>query len=240
VRDFEKDPDSEPRRRQQFADDYAFRFRSGMHRGGKPIAISEWRVTTGDRDVAETVAHLYGGKVEYWETSKEDYLEVLTSASKIQIVIDGPQAILERNILWGRNGPLHECDGQYLLNPEKDAGKECGCPYQIAERKALARSQRGPSPHTSVTFRLAADYNLGLGTFASTSWHLLEELHDLRKDIERAGGKVLCEMSLESVMFTPKAGPWAGRDVEYHKPVIKVLRGSSLPSGTPCGLPSTT
>ena len=40
ARIFETDPDSKPRRRQQFADDYAFRFRSGMQRGGKPVAIS--------------------------------------------------------------------------------------------------------------------------------------------------------------------------------------------------------
>lgn len=206
--------------REPFPDDgYAFRFRSGMQRGGKPISLSDWRVTTGDREVAKTVAQLYGGKVEYWETSKEDYLEVITTANKVQIVIDGPQAIKDRRILWGRNGPIHECDGVYFLSPEKDAGKPCGCPSLLADRKAAARSQRGPAPHTSVTFRLADCYDLGLGTFSSTSWDLLTVLHEVRDDIERIGGEVLCELSLELVQFTTKAG----RRVEYRRAVIRAI-----------------
>lgn len=220
VRIFETDPDSKPKPRRQFADDYAFRFRSGQQIGGKPVSLSEWRVTTGDPEVAATVAQLYGGKVEEWETSKEDFLEVLTEANKVQIVIDGPGAIRDRLILWGRNGPIHECDGVYFLSPEEDAGKECGCPSLLAERKAQARSQRGPAPHTSVTFRLADDYDLGLGTFSSTSWDLLTVLHEVRNELEKVGGEVLCELFLELVSYTTKAG----RAVEYRKPVIKILK----------------
>ncbi|MCW2888170.1 MAG: hypothetical protein JWL58_5032 [Streptosporangiaceae bacterium] len=219
VRIFDTDPDSRPKPRRQFADDYAFRFRSGMQRSGKPISLSKWRVTTGDREVADVVAHHLGGKAEEWETSKEDYLEVLTSANAVQIVIDGPQAIRDRLILWGRNGPIHECDGVYFLSPEEDAGKECGCPSLLAERKAAARSSRGPAPHTSVTFRLAECYDLGLGTFSSTSWDFLPDLHNVRNELERIGGKVLCELSLELVKYTTEAG----RNVEYRKPVIRDL-----------------
>jgi hypothetical protein len=185
-------------------------------------------VTTGDREVANTVAQLYGGGVKEWETSREDYLEVLTSADKVLIVIDGPQAIRDRLILWGRNGPIHECDGVYFLSPEEDAGKECGCPSLLAERKASARSQRGPAPHTSVTFRLAECYDLGLGTFSSTSWDLLTVLHEVRNDLERVGGEVLCELSLELVRTVTKAG----HPVHYRKPVVRMIEPwSDLASG---------
>lgn len=185
-------------------------------------------MTTGDREVADAVAHHLGGKVEEWETSKEDYLEVLTTANAVQIVIDGPQAIRDRFILWGRKGPIHECDGVYFLSPEKDAGKECGCPSLLAERKAHARSQRGPSPHMSVTFRLAECYDLGLGTFSSTSWDLPPNLHEVRNDLERIGGEVLCELSLELVSYVTKAG----RAVEYRKPVVRTIEPwSDLASG---------
>lgn len=223
VRIFETDPDSKPRPKRQFSNDYAFRFRSGMQVDGKPVSLSEWRVTSGDPEVAASVAQLLGGTPAEWETSKEDHLEVLTNATAVQIVIDGPQAIRDRLILWGRNGPIHECDGVYFLSPEEDAGKECGCPSLLAERKALARSQRGPAPHTSVTFRLAEDYDLGLGSFASTSWDLLTVLHEVRNELEDIGGEVLCELSLELVKYTTKAG----RNVEYRKPVIKTLKAWS-------------
>jgi hypothetical protein len=225
VRMFDTGPDGKPQPRRQLDDDVAFRFRSGMSVGGKPVALGAWRVTTANREVAETAARLYGGKVEYWETSREAYLQVLTSADKVQIVIDGPQAIKYQNILWGLGGGiLHECDGERFLSPEKDAGKECGCPVVLPERKALARAQRGPAPHTSLTFRLAEDYDLGLGTFSSTMWTFLERMRQVCHDLERIGGEALCELSLEPFTFRPKGGPMAGRKVEFRTPVIKVLK----------------
>jgi len=220
VRIFETDPDSKPKPRPQFSDDYAFRFRSGMSVDGKPLSLGEWRVTTGDKVVADSVARKFGGSVEEWETTKEDFLQVLTATDKVQIIIDGPGAIRDRLILWGRQGPIHECDGVYFLSPEEDAGTACGCPSLLAERKAWARSGRGPQPNTTVTFRLADDYDLGKGSFTSTSWDLLTVLHEVRNSLESIGGEVLCELSLELVKYTTKAG----RNVEYRKPVIKVLK----------------
>jgi hypothetical protein len=143
----------------------------------------------------------------------------LTTTDTVRIVIDGAQAIRERLILWGRNGPIHDCDGVYFLSPEEDAGKECGCPSLLTERKAHARSGRGPTPHTSVTFRLAEDYGLGLGTFSSASWDALTILHQVRNDLEAVGGEVLCELSLELVKYVTRAG----RPVHYRKPVIRMI-----------------
>lgn len=224
VRIFETDPDSKPKPKRQFANDLAFRFRSGMtDEGGKPMSLSEWRVTTGDPEVADAVAQLYGGKAEEWETSKEDFLQVLTNASAVQVVIDGPKAIRSALILWGRQGPIHECDGVYFLSPEEDAGTPCGCPSLLAERKAQARSGRGPAPHTTVNFRLAEDYDLGVGSFSSTSWDLLTVLHEVENALEEIEGEALCELSLELVEYTTKQG----RHVMYRKPVIKVLKSWS-------------
>ena len=50
------------------ADDIVGNLRSGMQIDNKPVALQEWRVTTGDPDVANAIADLYGGKVEEWET----------------------------------------------------------------------------------------------------------------------------------------------------------------------------
>lgn len=226
VRIFETDPDAKPKQRASFSKaDIDFFFRSGMQveddRGRKtPVSLAEWRVTAGDPAIADAIAQLYGGAPQEWDTAKDDALQVLTNASAIQIVLSGADAIRDKLVLWGRSGPVHECDGMYFLSPEEDMGKPCGCPELLADRKGAARNGRGPAPHTTVTFRLAEDYNLGLGSFTSTSWDLLTTLHEVRNDLDAVGGEALCELSLELVEYTTKKG----REVSYRKPVIRVIK----------------
>jgi hypothetical protein len=230
VRIFETDPDSKPKARPAFTKaDIDFTFRSGMQvlnpntKKLEPTTIAEWRVTTGTPEVADAIAQLYGGAPEEWDTPKDDCLQVLTTTPSIQVVIDGASAIQDRLILWGRQGPVHECDGMYFLSPEEDAGQPCGCPSLLADRKAQARSGRGPAPHVKVSFRLAEDYDLGVGQFTSTSWDLLVALHEVRNALDAVGGEALCELSLELVEYTTKAG----RFVSYRKPVITVVKSWS-------------
>jgi hypothetical protein len=45
-------------------------------------------------------------------------------------------------------------------------------------------------------------------------------LHEIEDELERIGGEALCTLSLELVQFTTSAG----KNVEYRKPVIKVLK----------------
>jgi hypothetical protein len=230
TRIFETDPDAKPKQRVSYSKaDIDFFFRSGMQvlnertRKLEPTSLAEWRVTTGDPDTADAIAQLYGGKAEEWDTPKDDALQVLTTAGTVQIVLSGADAIRDKLVLWGRQGPVHECDGMYFLSPEEDAGNPCGCPSYLKERKEMARAGRGPAPHTQVTFRLADDYELGVGQFTSTSWDLLTTLHEVRNDLDAVGGEALCELSLELVSYTTKAG----RAVEYRKPVITVLKSWS-------------
>jgi hypothetical protein len=221
VRIFETDPDSKPKPKVTYASDMAFRFRSGMtDEDGKPVSLEHWRVTTPERSTGEAIAQLFGGKADEWETSKDDFIQVLTNANAVQVVVNGPQAIESRLILWGRNGPIHECDGVNFLSPEEDKGRPCGCPPLLADRKAQARSQRGPAPHTTIRFRLAEDLDLGEGSFSSTSWDLLTVLHEVENDLEAIGGEALCELRLELVEYTTKAG----RHVMYRKPVLEVIK----------------
>ncbi|MEE1835774.1 recombination directionality factor [Streptomyces sp. SP17KL33] len=222
LRIFETDPDAKPKPRPKYDNEVDFQFRSGRMVGNKPQSLAHWRVTAAEPEVADAIAQLMGGSPAEWDTSKDDALEVLTNTSRVQVVIDGPQAIKSTLILWGRNGPIHECDGAYSLLDE-DRGEPCGCPRLMADRKALARSGRGPAPNTTVRFRLAEDYDLGVGKFVSTSWNLVEVLHEVEDELSDIEGEALCELSLELVQFTNAAG----QNVEYRKPVITVLKAWS-------------
>jgi hypothetical protein len=230
TRIFETDPDAKPKQRVTYSKaDIDFFFRSGMQvenpktRRMEPTSLAEWRVTTGDPEIADAVAQLFGGAPEEWDTPKDDALQILTTAASVQIVLSGQSAIRDKLVLWGRQGPVHECDGMYFLSPEEDAGKPCGCPSFLKERKEQARAGRGPAPHTQVTFRLAEDYELGVGQFTSTSWDLLTTLHEVRNALDAIEGEALCELSLELVSYDTKAG----RHVEYRKPVITVIKSWS-------------
>jgi hypothetical protein len=111
IRIFDVDPDARPKKR--FQDDIVGRFRSGAQVNGRPLALEEWRITTGDPAVAERVQDLYGGQdAQTWITQGEDNLEVYTTTSSVAILLDGPGAIRSGMALWGRNGLIHSCDGE--------------------------------------------------------------------------------------------------------------------------------
>ncbi|MFD3956561.1 MULTISPECIES: recombination directionality factor [Streptomyces] len=213
---FDTDPDAKPRPR--FVADTVGRFRSGRMIGNRPESLSEWRVTTGDPDTAKAITALMGGTSEEWETAGEDGLEILTDKDAVKIVIDGVESIRARMVLWGRQGPIHECDGAVYLSPDEDKGTPCGCPKLLADRKAAAKSGRGPAPSIELKFRLADDPTLGKFKFVSGSWELVKVLHEVENALERVGGPALCTLRLELVEFTTKAGV----DVAYRKPVIDV------------------
>lgn len=223
VRIFETDPDAKPKPRP--VSDIVGRFRSGRLEGRKPVALDEWRVTTGDPEVAEEVANSLGGEVTEWDTESEDNLEVLTDSDTVKILVEAPWAISSDLKLWGANGTLiHHCDGVVYLS-EEDKGQQCGCPELLADRKAHAKSGRGPKPDTRIVFRLAAAPNLGKFEMRSGSWDLVRVLHEYVNALEDAcegatPGPALCTLKLETVSFVPKGGPMKGKTVSYKKPVL--------------------
>ncbi|MEU9047518.1 MULTISPECIES: hypothetical protein [unclassified Kitasatospora] len=219
MRIFETDPDAKPRG--TFSDDTVGRFHSGKQdEDGTPVALDEWRISTGDPEVASAVAQLFGGTPEETETDKENFIVVDTSTAKVKVVIDGASAISSDLKLWNGSNLIHHCDGIEFLSPEEDKGKPCRCPSLMVDRKAAAKVKRGPSPSISVLFRLADDPNLGIFRFQSGSWKLAEVLYEVENALDRIGGEALCSLELERVEYTTKRG----RDVSYVKPVIRVLK----------------
>ncbi|MBA9050799.1 MULTISPECIES: recombination directionality factor [Streptomyces] len=217
LRIFETDPSAKPKVRP--ANDTVGRFRSGRQVNGRAVSLPTFRITTGDLEIAEKVSELFGGKPAEWETTGEDFNEVITERDKVLIVIDGPSALKADMRLYGRTGLIHHCDGVESLLDE-DKGKPCGCPASYEDRKAFAKSGRGPQPYTFLTFRLADDYGLGKFRFQSTSWKLAEVVGHYADDLAKIKGEALVELSLELVEYTTKSG----RDVSYRKPALKVIK----------------
>lgn len=220
LRIFDTDPDAKPKPKP--GSTYTrpdFHFRAGMQVNRKPVALAHWRVLTGDPSVASAISQLMGGNPEEYDPTKEENLHVLTESSSVEVVINGSKAVEDKLILWGRSGPIHECDGVSFLSPDDQKGQPCGCPSTMAERKELARQGRGPAPSINVTFRLAHDYELGVGKLTSSAWTLATVIHEVKDALDAIDGEALCRLELEHVKFVSKSGI----NVEYRKPVVHVL-----------------
>ncbi|WP_418956815.1 hypothetical protein [Streptomyces tritici] len=218
LRIFETDPDAMPKG--SFSDDTVGRFHSGRSVNGIPETLSAWKVSTGDPDVADAIAQLMGGTPEETDSTSENFIEILTEAKRVKVVLAGADAITSDMKLWNGNVLIHHCDGVEFLSPDEDRGKACGCPALMEDRKAAYKAKRGPGPSIAVTFRLAEDYDLGLFRFQTGSWKLAETLHEIGNALDKIKGEALAELGIELVEYTTKKG----RDVSYFKPVVKVLK----------------
>ena len=213
IRIFDNDPDARPK--QRFSDDVVGRFRSGTLLNNRPMALDEWRVTSGDPEVARAVQAMLGGEdPEEWETQSEEKWEVFTEAKSLAIVLDGPASLKTGMALWGRNGLIHSCDGEVTTDgtPCPMAGKS------VKERKEAAKAGFGCEPSIQVYFRLAEDPDLGKFKFFSGSWTMAAVIDQAEDALAALDGPALATLSLEVVEFDTKAG----RHVRYTKPVLKV------------------
>ena len=195
------------------ADDIVGRVRAGQQIQGRPVALSEWRFTSGDPAVASAVAELFGGSPEKWETQSDEALEVLTTTAVLPVELT---SLTSEFVLWGRsNKPIRTCNGIVQGDELKTT---CVCPSDTSDHKAAARAGTACQPSVRAVFRLAAAPDLGLFRFNSASWQLAAAVEKLEADLADRGGTAEATLALEVVEYTTKAG----RDVRYTKPVIEL------------------
>ncbi|MFE5491582.1 hypothetical protein ACFQ7Z_16790 [Streptomyces virginiae] len=193
------------------------RFHVARQRGGSPIAVSAWRMTTEDHAVADAVGGLYGGMPQRFDTGDEHAVEVLTRREHIPVLLGGRGAVSLRMVMRGAGETFHVCDGTRFLEPADARGSLCGCPASLADRKAAAQAGRGPTPEVRLGFRLA-DLP-GLGVFSlETSWELAAELPALAAALDAAAVPVGGVLRYELVEFTTRSGI----AVSYRRPVVEV------------------
>lgn len=212
LRIFDTDPDARPKT--QVYDDHAFNLSFGKSLGGGRLTtFTEWRFTTGNREIADAIAELYGGAPREWETAHDDGLEILTNTSSLEIVLAGPQAIRDPMEQWDRNTNqlVHRCDGVSFLEnpfrPQDEPGTPCGCPKLLADRKEAAKAGRGPKPAIQIEFRLADDLDLGLGAYKTGSWGMAGELYLSQGNLEHFG-ESLATLSLEHITSQKTGKSW--------------------------------
>ena len=201
------------------ASDIVGRVRSGAQIQGRPVALQEWRFTTGDPEVAQAVADKYGGTPQEWVTTTEESLEVMSTAGSLPVILT---AIQSEFVLWGRGStPIRSCDGSVQKD---DLKTSCVCPSDVKDHKEAARAGSACQPSVRATFRLADLPDLGLWRFNSASWQLAGEVNAAEDALAAAGGEAEGLLRLELVEYQTKNG----RNVSYTKPIIEV--GAPVPA----------
>lgn len=218
LRIFDVDPDSQRRPRN---DDIVGRFRSGQQLNNRPLALQEWRVTTGDPDVADRIADLYGGTPAQWDTKSAETLEVLTEAAEVEVIIDGPRAVKSEMVLWGRNGKIRSCDGVKQAADDAGACADCVCPSTVKERKEAAKKGTGCEPSIVLFFRLLDDPDLGKFRFTTGSWNFAADVGDIEDALSAIEGPATARFGLEVISWTDKA---TQSQRSFTKPYVKDIK----------------
>ncbi|MFI7345959.1 hypothetical protein ACIBSR_06775 [Streptomyces sp. NPDC049936] len=195
----------------------AGRFHVARQRGGRPFAISVWRVTTADSSVADALGRLYGGVPQLLDTRDEHVVEVLTRRDRVPILLQGG-AVSLRMTMRGGGRAFHVCDGTRFLEPAGARGTLCGCPVRLADRKVAAQAGRGPMPEVRIGFRLADRPQLGVFSLVSTSWGLAADLPALTTALAAAAVPVSGVLRYKRVEITTRSGI----AVSYRRPVIEM------------------
>jgi len=196
----------------------------------EPVALDTFRLMTGDKQVAEAVAQLLGGSADETDSPSEEFVEVITTSAKFEVIVDGPGGLRSDMKQWVRGKLVHHCDGELFLSHlsnEKLVGTRCTCPELFAERKQMAKDEMGPKPAIELTFRIAADPELGKFKLKTGAWTLAAVLHEAEEALEAIGGEALVVVGLELVEFVISKGPKKGTQVSYYKPTIDVVKAMS-------------
>jgi len=213
------------------SNDVVGRFRSGYQtKSGLPVGLGQFRITTGDPDVAAMVADIMGADdtgVSEWETSTEEVLQVFTTTDAIDIILE-PGAVRTSMVLWSNKGKkIVETDGEYLYEDGKLTDKPwSGSTKSLKEIKQDASNGVGPSASLQAYFRLADAPALGKFRYFSGSWTAVENFNAAEDALGQASGPCHAVLSLEQVEFTAKDGT----EVTYTKPQLKVMEEVGVPA----------
>lgn len=217
-------------------DDFTFRARLGSQTArGEPVSHQSFRFTTGDPEVAASLADLYGGEPEPWDTRSEENLQLLSDAKSLDVIFE---SLKSEYTLWARaNKPVRVCDG---TTQSDGKGTPCACREQVEsvkEHKLAAKQGTACSPTIKAAFRLAESPEIGLGRFQSSSWGLalgdpkwLKEriegdgevwqppIADIGSELTDLGGRAMGTLAVVKVSYKTSTG----QQHEYTKPFITI------------------
>src|SRR5690606_30372077 len=87
-------------------------FKGGYQENGRPVASETIVATTDDPTVAKRLAELLGGDIEELDVDRGDDHRIVTEATSVDLIVDGPAALSSRFALEARLAVESEPRGQ--------------------------------------------------------------------------------------------------------------------------------
>lgn len=168
-------------------------------RNGKtaPKKLDRFRFTSPRKNLLDTIATLYGGKVEAWQPPKgNQQWQVITNATEVPVIIP-PQDPAESQWyeMWSKGGCQRRCDGKQ----ERLSGEACLC---IAQ--GCAPEERDCKLHTRVRVMLADVPSLGCWRVDTGSYYAAVELPGIAAMLAMAQGVIPGKLVLSQRSVTRK------------------------------------
>lgn len=140
---------------------------------GQPQKLTEFRITTASRTLADAVAAAYGGTVKKWQGAPADgQWEVFTTSNELDVAIPPGQTISQWYEMWSGGGCLRRCDGaRDMINDQP-----CVCPEDRDEKQALAQEGKACKPTTRLSIVLPRIPDVGVWRLESHGWNAALEL----------------------------------------------------------------
>ncbi len=174
------------------------RIRLGVKVGagrGRPTKLDRLRFTSPRHVLVETIAQLYGGKVEAWQPPKGNaQWQVITSVAEVPVLIP-PQdpADSQWYEMWSAGGCQRRCDGQ----TEKLSGKACICLAQ-----GCLPEKRDCKMHTRLRVMLEDVPGLGCWRVDTGSYYAAVELPGVAALLAMAQGAIPGKLVLDQRTVT--------------------------------------
>ncbi|MCX4663479.1 hypothetical protein [Streptomyces uncialis] len=148
----------------------ASRIHFGGLSGGRPYVSEYWIISAATAEIAGQIKSIWP---QARRGSRGGPFDIDTRTDRLACRLTGPGAVSVEMKLWKNARVAHHCDGRDFLSPVRLAGRLCGCPPGIDERKTLARMGSGPQPVILLKLSLHDAPDAGAFEFASNSWDFL-------------------------------------------------------------------
>jgi hypothetical protein len=162
----------------------------GLSKSGskRPTKLDTFRLTTGSRVAADSVAEHFGGTVHAWAPGQlEDdgtgrQWEVVTDVTELPIVIPPGEPINQWYEMWSGGGCVRRCDGF----TEQLRQSPCLCPEGGVERAEAAQTGKACKPKTRINVILPDLAGLGVWRFDTGSYYAALEISDTARLLQAA------------------------------------------------------
>jgi hypothetical protein len=147
---------------------------------------------------------LLGGEFNIDDHGGEQSYQVLTRYAQLDVLLDGPQAILLHMLRRHGSTVLRFCNSRTQQTPHGE--RPCQCPAALKARWEVAKTGRGCEPLIHLTCRLADAPALGRFLFSSAAWTFAEHASAVRVAIGRCRRPVLTRLGIDRALHATAGG----------------------------------